>query len=211
MPPHPAAAETPGAEAAPFRPAPGAKPWDVRAVEAIMAERAPAVPHEAADGWHAVPWDQGVAVQRIMGGHYLRPSRAGRARDEWDELIRGDREHLRARGLQIVNPGSSQTYVRVPVPSEPQSVARLRRVGSPEEFRRSVSFDGWPEIGGTLRFLATHASARYEAADHAGGAVWVGDSDAAGAVKCLARHYGLPFPVAVVDEGARDRSSLPAS
>ncbi len=197
----PATAGTPRSAHPPFRPAPGAKSWDVRAVEAVMAEREPAAPNDTAEGWHAVPWDRGVAVQRIMGRHYMRPSCAGRDRDEWDALVRGDREHMRSRGLEIVTPGSSQTYVRVPLPTEPRSVARVRRVGRPNEFRRVVDFDNWPEIGGTLRFHSTHSGARYEAADHEGREVRVGGSDVVGAVEALAAHYGLPFPVAVVDEG----------
>ncbi|MFJ1757573.1 hypothetical protein [Kitasatospora sp. NPDC088134] len=200
MTPHTADSRT--AQAPQFSPAPGAKSWTVRAVEAVMAELSPAAADDAAEGWHAVPWDRGVAIQRIMGTHYARPPRAGRARDEWDRLIRGDREHLAARGLEVILAGSSQTVVRVPVPTEPQTVARVRRVGRPEEFRRSVAFTGWPGIGGSLRFEAGHATARYEAADHEGRAVWVGNADMAGAVESLADHYGLPFPVRVVEESA---------
>ncbi|MFB8236115.1 hypothetical protein ACFC58_06145 [Kitasatospora purpeofusca] len=214
MPLHPAPESTEGESpsgAPAFRPAPGAKSWDVRAVERVMAELSPAPADDTAEGWHVARWGEGVAVQRIMGGHYLRPSRAGAARDEWDGLIRGDREHLAAHGLEILRPGSSQTLVRMPLPPTPQTVARLRRVGPPEEFRRSVSFDGWPEVGGMLQFLPTHASARYEATDHEGREVWVGNSDMVGAAELMAGHYGLPFPVEVVDENNPARPASPAA
>ncbi len=186
-----------------FRPAPGAPTWDVRAVRRIMAKLSPEAAHMTAEGWLAVPWDQGVAVQRVMGRHFLRPGRAGRARDEWDALIRTDREHLRAHGLEIITPGSSQTLVRVPLPGQPQTVARVRRTGPLDAFARDVAFDGYEGIGGTLRFVSTHASARYQVADHEGTDVWVGNAGADDCVVTLAQHYGLPMPVSVATEPAR--------
>ncbi|MFD9692588.1 hypothetical protein ACFWXO_43290 [Kitasatospora sp. NPDC059088] len=182
----------------PFQPTPGAPTWDVRAVTAIMAKLSPPPAHDMADGWHAVPWDQGVAVQRIMAGHHLRPNRAGRARDAWDALIRADREHLRAHDLEIMNPGTSQTYVRVPLPAEPQTRVFVRRTGPIEDFLRAVSFEGWEGIGGMMRLTSTHASAAYRIADHEGTEVWMGDNSAHRCIEALANHYGLPMPIEIV-------------
>jgi len=191
------------AGAAPFTPHPGAPRWYVREVVRIMSLLSAPPTDESADGWHVFPWDDGVAVQRIQDQrHHLRPGRAGRVRDRWDEAIRADRAHLAAHGLEIVLAGSSQTVVRVPAPAAAQTVARLRRTGPVEEFARSVTFEGYDQVGGTVRLAANFASCRHVVTDHQGDDVPVGSADEAGAVEWLAHHYGLPTPVRVVHESA---------
>ncbi len=186
-----------------FRPAPGAPTWDVRAVRRIMAQLSPPPAHDGAEGWYALREDGGVAVHRIMGEHYHRPGAAGRDRDEWDALIRRDREHLAVHGMVSFRPGQSETCVWVPRPEQPQTTASVRRIGAPSAFTSGVAFEGFAGIGGTLRYVGTGAARFYEVANHLGTVVREGVTEGLDAVEVLADHYGFPLPVRVIPRSAR--------
>ncbi|WP_030277178.1 hypothetical protein [Streptomyces sp. NRRL B-24484] len=181
-----------------FRPAPGATPWHVRAVARVMSGLCPPAA-SGRDGWWLVEEGRdAVAVHRAAGGEFQRPEAPGAEQQRWDEALRADRAHLAAHGIPVLFAEGDRTVVHVPAPDRPQSTATARRVGPPTALTTRIDFEGFPGIGGMLRYHPGDPLGAYEVADHLGQAAPERFTEAAEAVAALTHHYGLPLPVRVI-------------
>lgn len=190
-----------------YAPVPGAERWDLRLVRTVLADsELPALGENAAgagygvgpDGWRVcVTWNQDGS---------LLPRAGTAARARWDDAL--DRIAAALTGSAAFSDVRRNRYrvsAQAITPLTAQTTARMRRVGTLDEFRRAVRFDGHrtPAVGGMLTFATSGPSPE---------SFWIvtdADGTEAGrtrggyqsAAELLAHHYGLPMPLALVDEG----------
>lgn len=177
-----------------YTPHEGADRWDIRAARELLTTAGHAERSDAGDGFALLcdGWD--VAIARIQGSAMWRPHGA-RARETWDRAMDAYADAMTGAGWAVVRRNSAAVVVRAPMPDEPQTTARLRRV---DVGHYEITFDGHPAIGGSLRLHLggiTAGTGGYHAHSHTGRHVTNGDLRPA--VEALAHHYGLPFPVAI--------------
>ncbi|MFB8236114.1 hypothetical protein ACFC58_06140 [Kitasatospora purpeofusca] len=186
-----------------FRPAPGATPWHVRAVAEVMSRLCPPAAAGRDGWWVSTEGRDAVAVHRSAGGEFRRPEGPGTDRQRWDEAVRADRAHLAAHKFPVLFAEDDRTVVHVPLPPKPQTTASVRRVGHAAALTTRIDFEGFPGIGGMLRYHPGDPIGFYEVADHLHQVAPERFEGGIEAVTMLAYHYGLPLPVRIIPRGSR--------
>ncbi|MFJ2217820.1 hypothetical protein ACIQVO_36620 [Streptomyces sp. NPDC101062] len=188
-------------------PTPGAERWDLRlARAALAASELPDLDEDSGGVGYSVTPDGCRVCVHWKGGTLTLPRAGTAVRAQWDKAL--DRIAAALTGSAAFTDVRRDRYrvsARVVFPQTAQSTARMRRVGVLDAFRRAVRFDGCPadRVGGTLTLATSGPSPE---------SFWiVTDADGAkaghtsggyqAAAELLAHHYGLPMPLAVVDEG----------
>lgn len=189
-----------------YVPEPGAERWDLRLARTVIADTAlPAFDENASgagyslgpDGWRVCAvWNQ--------GGRRSLPRAGTAARALWDDALEQIESVLtRSPAFADVRRNRYRVSAQVVLPQTPQATARMRRVGVLDKFRRAVRFDNYPTAAGMLTLATSGASPEsfWIVTDAAGREVGRTNGGYQAAAELLAHHYGLPMPLALVDEG----------
>ncbi|WP_328973521.1 hypothetical protein [Streptomyces sp. NBC_00239] len=194
-----------------YTPVAHAERWDIRLARTLLADRGELRDLDAddasgtgyflgADGWRV----QAVWIQN----NSLTLPRAGTAaRRQWDAALDHIECALASAEFTALRRNRYCVSAAAVVPEEPQSTARLRRVGPLDAFRSEVAFDGYGArtASGTV-VLASHGASPTSTlilTDASGTEVGRGYDSHRHAIESLAHHYGLPMPLTVIDEGRR--------
>lgn len=193
-----------------YVPVPGAERWDLRLARTVLAGTELSSLDEGADGvgYSVGPDGSRVCVVWSQGGRLSLPRAGSAARAQWDDALDRIEAALdRSADFADVQRNRYRVSARAIVPQTAQTTARMRRVGALDEFRRAVRFDNHSPrtVGGMLTLATSGPSPEsfWIVADADGmeaGRTRGGYQDA---VELLAHHYGLPMPLALVDEGRK--------
>lgn len=203
--PHPAVPAT--GHPAPV-PAPRAERWDLRLARAALAgSDLPAHDDAAGGAGYSVSPDE-ERVRVVWGrGDSLSLPRAGTAvRAQWDQALDRIAAALtESAAFTDVRRSRDRVSAQAVMPRTAQTTVRMRRVGVLDAFRRAVRFDGHPadRVGGMLT-LATSGplpESFWIVTDADGTEAGRTSGGYQAAAELLAHHYGLPMPLAIVDEG----------
>jgi hypothetical protein len=194
-----------------YAPVAQAERWDIRRARTLLAEHTGLSDLDAddtsatgyfvsADGWR-------VQVVWTHNGSLTLPRAGTAARKRWDAALGAVEDAFHGAEFTGIRRNRYCVSAAAVVPDEPQCTARMRRVGPLDAFRREVTFDGYaPKSAGGAVVLASHGpspTSTLIVTDAAGAEVGRGYEDHQDAIESLAHHYGLPMPLAVIDEGRR--------
>jgi hypothetical protein len=188
-----------------------AERWDIRRARALLSERTDLRDLDSeessgtgyfisADGWR-------IQVVWTQNGSHTLPRAGTAARTRWDTALDAVEGALRGAEFTAIRRNRYCVSAAAVVPDEPQCTARMRRVGPLLAFRREVTFDGYaPAAAGGAVVLASHGpspTSTLIVTDASGAEVGRGYDSHQHAIEALAHHYGLPMPLALIDEGRR--------
>lgn len=202
MPQPPKASASP----APYAPRPNAPRWDVRLARSVLTSHAGLADIDgdvaAPDGFSAGAEHSDVLVWWTQDYSLAAPRRP-EARHRWIRTLDRIEAALDEAGFTIVRRTHKSVLVRAPVPAEPQTTARVRPAGPPQEFKDAVTFDGYdPETASGFIILFSNYGPKswLYAVDAQGTQIGIGYRGLPHAVHALAEHYGLPAPLDIVHE-----------
>ncbi|MEW1760418.1 hypothetical protein AB0393_28390 [Streptomyces cyaneofuscatus] len=194
--------------APPYTPTAGAERWDLRLARTLLEHTG--LPDLDADSSASTGYGVGADFWRVQviwmqNGSLTLPRAGTAARRRWDEALDGIQDALGSTQFTALRRNRYCVSAAAVVPEEPQCTARLRRVGPLDAPRNEVSFDGYGTAAafGTV-VLASHGpspTSTLIVTDAEGAEVGRGYDSYQIAVESLAHHYGLPMPLALVDEG----------
>ncbi|GGU49470.1 hypothetical protein [Streptomyces violascens] len=154
----------------------------------------------SADFWRVqVIWIQNGSLTLLRAGTA--------ARRRWDAVLDTIEVALGSVEFTAMRRNRYCVSAAAVVPDEPRCTARLRRVGPLGAFRSEVTFDGYvAQTASGALVLASHGASPTSTlivTDASGAEVGRGYDSHQHAIESLAHHYGLPMPLALIDEGRR--------
>ncbi|MFJ4777428.1 hypothetical protein [Streptomyces sp. NPDC088762] len=202
-----------------YDPRPRAQRWEVRRAKEVLTA-AGFNDHDADSssgaGFVVINDMHAVAVVPVLNGDHRRPRKLA-DRKLWDEALEEFADVLREAGFTGVGINPHRVRGFAPVPTEPQTTARVRDVNhwvaSPSGYRlRAVTFDGHTEIECRIGFHTAGAGASvFHLQDHEQNQVPAQAGETlTESVERLCDWYGLPEPFAVMYEEAEEISQTSA-
>ncbi|MFJ3856138.1 hypothetical protein ACIPRL_07925 [Streptomyces sp. NPDC090085] len=190
---------------------PGAQRADIREARRLLAEATGFVDQAAedadapdgftvtAEGWRGVCVTWGVRTELPRGAT---------ARAEWDAALDRIAEALTAAGYTCLQRNQVCVKAVPPLQTTARTVAYMEHRGGLDSFADTVRLEGVGSAG-YVELHSSYAHAGVYAYDHNGAQVGGNHKHKHAAVIALAHHYGLPFPLALL-QNDRNGSPLPS-
>lgn len=200
-----------GTSAGEWHPHTGAERADIRTARRVLVEATgyldqAAEDGDAPDGFRVGPegW-RGICV--TWGHATERPRPHTPAGQDWDTALDRIADALRAAGYTCVSRNAVCVKAVPPLQTEAQTIAHVQHTGPLDSFKEAVTLQGFGNAGYT-ELHSSYAHAGIYAYDHEGAQVGGNHHSRHAAVVALAHHYGVSFPLGVLETG-RDGSVYP--